>query len=475
MIETFPYLALLFILPLFGVLFVCFTSKKDGQNALNLYLLIAITELLLVLILAIGFDFNNPDKFQYKEAFQLSDNPVFFWKAAVDGKSLLMIILTCLLSFINAVYSLFKKSERLKEYVISFLLAHSFAIAVFIAADLMMFFIFFEAIIIPIALIIAVFGDENKIYAAYKYFIFSFIATILMLAAIIIIYANTKTMDINAIAKFNMPKNIQQICFWLIFLSMAIKIPLFPFHLWLPDAHSKAPVAGSIFLAGIIIKMGLFGVIKVILPIFPFVFNLYQPFLLVIGVITILYAAFCAAAQDDFKKMIAFSSITHMGLAFLALVVDAHKGVDAAVFLMFSHGLVISGLFIIAGFFYDNYHSTDFKVLSGKLRKTTNFNIVLLVLIMATVGFPVTSGFIGEIMSFKVIFNYNNYAAFIVILMVIINTVYCFNAYKILVFNHLSDDLENKELKGISLLILTFLVLLILIIGIYPNLILSFL
>jgi NADH-quinone oxidoreductase subunit M len=355
----FPILSSLIFLPLIAAILLAFCKFKNYKNFYFYGIVISLINFLISIKLISDFD-KTISVFQFIEKFRFISNYDIKYFVGVDGISILMIFLTTFLIPICLAIAIKPVQNRAKEFVISFLLIESFVIGSFASLDLLFFYIFFEAMLIPMYLIIGVWGSENRVYAAYKFFLYTLLGSVLFLIAIIVIYLLTHTTDITLL-QHGLPKYLPfeyQKWLWLAFFaSFAVKVPMFPFHTWLPDAHVQAPTAGSVILAGILIKLGAYGFIRFSLPFFPLASEYFANFILILSVIAIIYASLVALMQEDMKKMIAYSSVAHMGFVTMGIFSFTKQGIDGAIMQMISHGLVSAALFICVGVIYDRLHT----------------------------------------------------------------------------------------------------------------------
>lgn len=413
------------------------------------------------------------------EIIPLLSNHDIKYFLAIDGISLLMIILTCALTPICLLISLNSVKKRIKEYVISFLLIEGFVIGAFCALDLLLFYIFFEIMLIPMFLVIGIWGGENRIYAAYKFFLYTLFGSVLFLIAIILIYLYTGTTDILVLSHILpkiLPLSYQKWLFLAFFASFAVKVPMFPVHTWLPDAHVQAPTAGSVILAGILIKLGAYGFIRFSLPFFPQASIYFADFIFTLSIIAIIYTSLIALMQEDMKKMIAYSSVAHMGFVTLGIFSFTRQGLDGAIMQMISHGIVSAALFMCVGVIYDRLHTKKIKEFGGIATKMPNFAMLAMIFTMASVGLPGTSGFVGEFLTIIGSFKANKIVAILAATGVIFGACYMLWLYKRVWFSEITNEkisnlFDLNKIEYYSLALMAFFVILL---GIAPNLILSY-
>ncbi len=475
---NFPILSTLIFLPILAAVLMLFFKFKNNRNYYIFGLLISLIELTLSIKLLAGFD-KAASGFQFMEvAHFLSDHDIKYF-VGVDGISLLMILLTAFLTPICLALSLNSVSKRVKEYVVCFLLIEGLVIGSFAALDLLFFYIFFEATLIPMFLVIGIWGGENRIYASYKFFLYTLIGSVLFLISIICIFLYTRTTDIvilaSALPKF-FPLEYQKWFFLAFFASFAVKVPMFPVHTWLPDAHVQAPTAGSVILAGILIKLGAYGFLRFSLPFFPAASEYFANFIFVLSIIAIIYASLVALMQEDMKKMIAYSSVAHMGFVTMGIFSFTRQGIDGAITQMISHGLVSAALFMCVGVIYDKLHTKKIKDLGGIANKMPNFALLAMIFTLASVGLPGTSGFVGEFLTIVGTFQASKITAILAATGVILGACYMLWLYKRVWFSEIS----NVSVEGISdigktdFISLGLMAFFVILLGVLPSLALSF-
>lgn len=427
------------------------------------------------LFLWINFDASS-SFFQFSESFFWSTSLNFCYIIGIDGISLFFILLTAFLSIICVLISWGSVSIALRDYLICFLLLEFFLIQVFCVLDLCLFYIFFESVLIPMFLIIGIWGSRTrKVRAAFQLFLYTLIGSLFMLLAILFIYLYTGTTDLIFLWQINFPEHLQLILWFAFFASFAVKIPMIPFHIWLPEAHAEAPTAGSVILAGVLLKMGGYGFLRFSLPMFPLASIYFTPLVFSLSLIAVIYASFTTLRQIDLKKIIAYSSVSHMGFVTIGIFSLNLQGIEGSILLMLSHGLVSSALFLCVGFLYDRYKTRIIKYYSGLVQLMPIFTIFLLFFSFANLGFPGTSSFIGEVLVLLGAFQISSSMTFLAAIGTILAA-----AYSIWLFNRVSfgslklqyfscfQDVSRREFW-----ILTLLFLLVLWMGIYPSIFLN--
>lgn len=392
------------------------------------------------------------------------------YKMGVDGISILFVMLTTFLMPLT-ILSTWEVNTRVKEYMIAFLVLEGLMIGVFTALDLILFYLFFEAGLIPMFLIIGIWGGKRRIYASFKFFLYTLLGSVLMLLAIMAMYWQAGTTDIPTLLAFKFPSHLQTWLWLAFFASFAVKMPMWPVHTWLPDAHVEAPTAGSVILAGVLLKMGGYGFIRVSLPMFPEASEYFAPLVFALSVIAIVYTSLVALMQEDIKKLIAYSSVAHMGFVTMGLFSMNEQGIQGAMFTMISHGLISGALFLCVGVIYDRMHTREIKAYGGLVNRMPMYAVVFLILTMANVALPGTSGFIGEFLTLMGAFRSNTWVAFFATTGVILSAAYALWLYRRVVYGELDKpalqtitDLNRRE-------IITFapLILLIIYYGVQPG------
>jgi NADH-quinone oxidoreductase subunit M len=472
---NFPILSSITLLPAIGALFILFSKseKNENKNAINLSIFTAVINLILAIFLWHSFD-KNFVGFQFVEEQNWISGFIKF-KFGIDGISILFIVLTafitpiCIISCINSV------KTRLKEFLIAILILETFMIGVFCSLDLVVFYIFFEAGLIPMFLIIGIWGGPKRVYAAFKFFLFTLLGSVLMLVAIISIYWITGSTDITQIVEIKIPVKYQYVLWLAFFCSFAVKMPMWPVHTWLPDAHVEAPTAGSVILAAILLKMAGYGFLRFSIGMFPVASEYFVPLIFILSIIAIVYTSLVALMQEDMKKLIAYSSVAHMGFVTLGIFTFTPQGIEGSIFQMLSHGLISAALFLCVGVLYDRVHSRLISSYGGIVNVLPKYSLVFAIFMLGALGLPGTSGFVGEILILIGAFQKSFLVAILASIGIILGAAYMLWLYKRVVFGKL-DKSELKELKDLNLsegIVLFSLVALVLFFGFYPNLILE--
>ncbi len=472
---NFPILSSLILLPLIGSFFIFFakSNNKIYQSSKYVALFISLANFLLSLYLWYIFDATSSD-FQFVEERKWILG-FFNYKVGVDGISILFIILTTFITPICIISVNSTINNRLKDFLIAILIMEALMIGVFCSLDLIIFYLFFEGGLIPMFLIIGIWGGERRVYSAFKFFLYTLLGSVLMLIAIITIYWTTGTTDVEKLYEIGIELNYQKLLWLAFFSSFAVKTPMWPFHTWLPDAHVEAPTAGSVLLAAILLKMAGYGFIRFSLGLFPLASEYFIPLIFILSLIAIIYTSLVALMQEDMKKLIAYSSVAHMGFVTLGIFTISQQGIEGSIFQMISHGLVSAALFLCVGVVYERMHTRLINEYGGVVSVMPKYAIVFMVFTLGAVGLPGTSGFIGEFLILISAFKKNFLVAFIASLGVILSAAYMLWLYRRIIFGKIKN-LEIKkmlDLKKHEIIILWSLAIPILFFGFYPQPIIS--
>ncbi|MBZ9798006.1 NADH-quinone oxidoreductase subunit M [Mesorhizobium sp. ES1-4] len=469
--TAWPILSLVTFLPLVGVLLILFINDDSENARRNIRAIAFITTaftFLVSLFIWAGFD-NSQAGFQFVEKVAWLDSGISY-HMGVDGISMLFVILTTFLMPLCILASWEAIEKRVKAYMIAFLLLETLMIGVFCALDIVLFYVFFEAGLIPMFIIIGVWGGKRRVYASFKFFLYTLAGSVLMLLAIMAMFYQSGTTDIPTLLTHSFPANMQTWLWLAFFASFAVKMPMWPVHTWLPDAHVEAPTAGSVILAGILLKMGGYGFLRFSLPMFPLASEMFAPLVFTLSVVAIIYTSLVALMQEDMKKLIAYSSVAHMGFVTMGIFAMNQEGVQGAIFQMLSHGLVSGALFLCVGVIYDRMHTREIAAYGGLVNNMPKYATVFLIFTMANVGLPGTSGFIGEFLTLLGVFRVNTWVAFFAATGVILSAAYALWLYRRVIFGALTKD----SLKGLLDLstrekaIIYPLVVLVIFFGVYP-------
>ncbi len=473
---SWPLLSVIIFLPLVGSLIIFFI-KEDEITSNNIKwsaLLTSIGTFILSLILWFQFDYMNAS-YQFEEKFTWFNDFKFFYHIGVDGVSLFMILLSTFLTPICILASWNNVKKRVKEYMLAFLFLESVMIGMFASIDILLFYIFFEAVLIPMYLIIGIWGGNRRIYASFKFFLYTLLGSVLMLIAIIVIYRNTDSMSIEVL-QGNYFSFDTQVFLWLAFFaSFAVKIPMWPFHTWLPDAHVEAPTAGSVILAGVLLKMGGYGFIRFSVGMLPEATEYFTPLIMILSIIAIIYTSLVALAQTDIKKLIAYSSVAHMGIVTIGIFLVNQQGLEGAMMQMISHGIVSAALFLCVGVIYDRMHTREISFYGGLVQRMPIYATVFMIFMLGSVGLPGTSGFVGEFLVIIGAFKFSSYVVLGAAFGIILSAVYMLYLYKRIIFGEITN-VKLSEILDINTrekLILIPLALSVMIMGIFPNIFLD--
>jgi NADH-quinone oxidoreductase subunit M len=460
-------LSLVTFLPAVAALIIAFQNAEAKNNARWIALWGTLITFLVSLLIWWNFDTSNPG-FQFVEE-RAWLGPIKY-KMGVDGISMLFVILTTFLMPLCVLASWESIEERVKEYMIAFLLLETLMIGVFCALDIVLFYLFFEGGLIPMFLIIGVWGGPRRVYASFKFFLYTLLGSVLMLLAIMMMYWHSGTTDIPTLMTTSFPAGMQWWLWIAFFASFAVKMPMWPVHTWLPDAHVEAPTAGSVILAAILLKMGGYGFLRFSVPMFPLASQELAPFVFVLSVVAIIYTSLVALAQEDLKKLIAYSSVAHMGYVTMGIFTFTHQGVDGAIFQMLSHGIVSAALFLCVGIVYDRMHTRQIDAYGGLVNRMPIYAFCFMIFTMANVGLPGTSGFIGEFLTLLGAFKVNTWLALFATTGVILSAAYALWLYRRVMFG----VLEKPSLRAIAdmgpreIAVMAPLVLLTILFGFYP-------
>ena len=470
---NFPILSAVTFLPLIGSIFIFLikdSSDKSINNAKYVAIFTSFVNFLLSIFLWLSFDTSTAD-FQFIENKQWVRG-YFNFKFGIDGISILFILLTtfitplCILSVINSI------KERIKEFLIALLVMETLMIGVFCSLDLVIFYLFFEGGLIPMFLIIGIWGGPRRVYSAFKFFLFTLLGSVLLLIAVISIYWITGTTDmIQLLLWTNIPKEYQYLLWLAFFSSFAVKLPMWPVHTWLPDAHVEAPTAGSVILAAILLKMAGYGFIRFSIGLFPVASDFFTPLIFLLSIIAIVYTSLIALMQEDMKKLIAYSSVAHMGFVTVGIFTLTKQGLEGSIIQMISHGLISAALFLCVGVVYDRVHSRLISSYGGLVHITPKYAVIFMIFTLAALGLPGTSGFVGEILILIGAFQKNILVAVLASLGVIFAAAYMLWLYKRVIFGKINNNELKKiyDLNKTEIFILSSLAFLTLFFGFYPE------
>ncbi|HCK33435.1 MAG: NADH-quinone oxidoreductase subunit M [Micavibrio sp.] len=473
----FPILSVLTFLPLLGVLFLILirgSEELSARNAKYTALFVSICNAVLAGVLLCNFDAGTAD-------FQFVEEHVWFpafgltYKLGVDGISLFFVVLSAWLTPVCVLASWTSIKKNVKDYMIAFLVLETLMIGTFLALDLFLFYIFFEAVLIPMFIIIGVWGGQRRVYSAFKFFLYTLLGSVLMLVAMLFIFFKAGSSDIPTLFEHVFNSDIQKWLWLAFFASFAVKMPMFPVHTWLPDAHVEAPTAGSVILAGVLLKMGGYGFLRFSVPMFPDATQYFMPLIFALSVVAIIYTSLIALVQKDMKKLIAYSSVAHMGYVTLGIFALNLQGVQGAIFQMISHGVVSAALFLCVGVVYDRLHTRDIERYGGLVKNMPHYAVVFMIFMLASVGLPGTSGFVGEFLVLIGTYQVSTWVALFAATGLIVGAPYMLWLYRKTVFGP-QDNKDASALKDISWrerVILIPMAAIVIFLGVFPNVILE--
>ena len=474
----FPLLSLLTFLPLAGAAVIMCVRGDEAVVASNARWTALWTSLIvLALSLLLWFRFDTASAaYQFEEQLRWLPEFGLGYHMGVDGISVLFVLLSTVLTPLCILASWESVQNRVREYMVAFLLLETMMVGMFSSLDIVLFYVFFEGVLIPMFLIIGVWGGPRRVYAAFKLFLYTLLGSVLMLLAILALWYNAGSSDIGAIMQLNLPRSTQIWMFLAFFAAFAVKVPMWPVHTWLPDAHVEAPTAGSVILAGVLLKMGAYGFIRFSIPLFPEAAVLFAPLIFVLSVVAVVYTSLVAMAQEDMKKLIAYSSVAHMGIVTLGLFTFNQQGISGALLQMISHGVVSGALFLCVGVLYDRVHSREIARYGGVAKIMPAYALVFMFFTMGSVALPGLAGFPGEFLVLVGAWKANPWAAFGGALGMILGAGYMLYLYRRVIFSRITrEDLRSLlDLSPREYVTFAPLILLTIWLGVYPSSFLQF-
>ena len=467
---SFPILSSLIVLPTIGAIFILFGRSSTNYNSAKyISLFVALANFVLSLYLWYAFDKTNT-------AFQFIEERVWLkdfinYKVGIDGISILFIILTTFITLLCIISVNSTIKNKLKDFLVAILIMETMMIGVFCSLDLVIFYLFFEAGLIPMFLIIGIWGGERRVYSAFKFFLYTLLGSVLMLVAIISIYWMTGTTDVIELYQIGIDPRYQNLLWLAFFSSFAVKTPMWPVHTWLPDAHVEAPTVGSVLLAAILLKMAGYGFIRFSVGLFPIASEYFVPLVFGLSLIAILYTSFVALMQEDMKKLIAYSSVAHMGFVTMGIFTMTPQGIEGSIFQMISHGIISAALFLCVGVVYERMHTREINKYGGIISVMPRYAVVFMVFTLGALGLPGTTGFIGEFLILLGTFKVNFLVATIASIGVILGAAYMLWLYRRVVFGEIKNPEVNKltDLNRSEMLILSTLAFVSILFGFYPD------
>jgi NADH-quinone oxidoreductase subunit M len=473
--NGFPILSILIFLPIAGAVLLLLISRSQEALIKWVSLLVSIAAFIVSIPLFTNFD-KSTHLMQFKERYEWIPSWNINYYLGVDGISILFILLCTLITILCVLISWESIKTKAKEFYISILIMEGAMIGVFCSLDFMLFYLFWEAMLIPMYLLIGVWGGPNRIYAAIKFFLYTLVGSVLMLVGIIVLYFYSgRTFDILELAAKTYPYQLQLYLFWAFFAAFAVKVPMFPVHTWLPDAHTEAPTAGSVILAAVLIKMGAYGFLRFSLPLFPEASKAMTPVMLTLSVIAIIYGAVICFAQTDLKRLIAYSSVSHMGFVTLGIFALNVQGVEGGILQMINHGIVTGALFLSVGIVYDRTHSRQIADYGGLASVMPVYSAAFMILTLASIGLPATNGFVGEFLIILGGFTANQWAGVFAATGIIIGAGYMLWLYQRIFFMQTNPKVVGlPDVNMREIITLLPMIILIFWIGVYPNAFLGF-
>ncbi|SBV95808.1 NADH-quinone oxidoreductase subunit M [uncultured Alphaproteobacteria bacterium] len=467
-----PLLSIITFLPLVGVAFILMIRGDEEivtRNSRNVALLTTCATFVMSLFLWFGFETGTAD-FQFVEQAEWLPGTGISYHVGVDGISVLFVLLSTFLMPVCVLAGWSAITSRVKEYMIAFLVLETMMVGMFCALDFMLFYIFFEGVLVPMFILIGVWGGPRRIYAAFKFFLYTLAGSMLMLVALLAMYFQAGTTDIPTLLRHAFAPEVQTWLFLAMFASFAVKVPMWPVHTWLPDAHVEAPTAGSVILAGVLLKMGAYGFLRFSVPMLPQASADFTPLIYGLSVVAVIYTSLVALVQEDMKKLIAYSSVAHMGFVTIGIFTMTAQGVTGALFQMLSHGVVAGALFLCVGVIYDRLHTREIARYGGLVHRMPKYAALFMLFMMASMGLPGTSGFVGELLVVLGAFQVNTWVATLMASGLILGACYMLFLYRRVVFGKVEkEDVKTmQDITGREFAMFAPLVIAVLWMGLYP-------
>lgn len=474
----FPILSIMTFMPLAGALLMILLIRGEEavieQNAKWMALYTSLFVLAFALYMFMSFD-GSSSELQFVDRAEWLKPLGINYHMGVDGISMFFVLLSALLTPVCIISAWDAVKSRVREFMVAFLVLESFMIGTFCALDLVLFYIFFEGVLIPMFLIIGIWGGARRVYSAYKFFLYTLLGSVLMLVALLALYTQTGTTDIPTLMEKPVSRELQIFLWLAFFASFAVKMPMWPVHTWLPDAHVEAPTAGSVILAGVLLKMGGYGFLRFSLPMFPEASLIFAPLVFWLSVIAIIYTSLVALVQEDIKKLIAYSSVAHMGYVTLGIFTATAQGIEGGIFQMISHGLISGALFLCVGVLYDRLHTREIGRYGGIVKNMPKFALLFMIFMLGSVGLPGTSGFVGEFLTLLGAFKVNTYVAVLATTGVVFGAAYMLLLYRRVVFGQQEhqDAARMPDVNQREYALLAGLAGLVILLGIMPGIIIE--
>ena len=466
----FPILSLTTYIPLIGALYLLFMKEHEGMVR-RLSLAVSLAALALSVLMLGHFDPKSAG-FQFVENLEWAPSLGISYKMGVDGISVLFIVLTTVLTVLCVLVSWTQVKKYVREFHVALLVIESAMLGVFSALDLVLFYVFWEVMLIPMFLMIGIWGGPNRVYAAVKFFLYTLAGSVLMLIGIIVLYVHGgKTFDVAALLQVKFAAPVQFWVFLAFFVAFAVKVPMWPVHTWLPDAHTEAPTAGSVILAGILIKMGAYGFLRFSLPMFPDATVTFAPYILALSLVAIIYGALVTLVQTDLKKLIAYSSVSHMGFVTLGIFALNRQGIEGGIMQMVNHGIITGALFLLIGIIYERTHSREISAYGGIARSVPRYASFFVLFVLASLGLPGLNGFVGEFLVLLGAFQRDRVVGVLAMTGIILAAVYLLWMTQRVLFQEMTHP-ENEKLADIDtreFITLLPLAVLVVFLGVYPN------